>query len=282
MKPLLKLFTTTAVATATTLSALASSYAASCTNDSWNKIQDRGKLVVGIKEDTKPWGFIDTDGNLVGMEADMAQEVADMLGVELDLVGVQSSNRMQLLEQGYIDLMIATMSDRDDRRKIVGAVLPNYYTSGTNILAPKALGFKDWSELEGKTVCGKQGTFYNKIIEERYGATVVAFTGNAEAKQALRDKRCVAWVFDDSSIAADLASGEYEDFEMPLQTEDDNPWALAVPIGERDCIFGRFMAGMQYEWLRTGHLLELEKKWGIQESAFLVKQKDRFKDWLED
>lgn len=143
------------------------------------------------------------------MEADMAADVAKTMGVDLELVGVQSSNRMQFLEQGKIDLMIATMSDRTDRRGIFGIVQPNYYTSGTNIMSPKALGISEWSDLKGKPVCGKQGAFYNKIVEERHGANVVAFTGNAEAKQALRDKKCVAWVYDDSSIAADLASGEW-------------------------------------------------------------------------
>ncbi len=118
----------------------------------------------------------------------MAQDVADALGVELELVAVQSSNRMQFLEQGKIDLMIATMSDREDRRKIVGIPQPNYYTSGTNVLVPKAVGLKDWEELRDKPVCGKQGAFYNQIVEEQYGAKIVAFTGNAESKQALRDK----------------------------------------------------------------------------------------------
>lgn len=282
MNATLKFITTTALVSATMIGSLANAYAGACTNDTWNRIQERGKIVVGVKADTKPWGFIDTDGKLIGMEADMAGEVAETLGVELELVGVESSNRMQFLEQGKIDLMIATMSDRADRRAIIGVVLPNYYTSGTNIMAPKALGINEWSDLRGKPVCGKQGAFYNKIVEERYGAEIVAFTGNAEAKQALRDKKCVAWVFDDSSIAADLASGEYEDYEMPLKTEDDNPWALAVPLGEQACVFGRFMSGMQYEWLRSGHLLELEKKWGIQESAFLVDQQERFKDWLAE
>lgn len=273
---------TTLMTTVALVATSASSAFAACTNETWNKINERGKIVVGVKADTKPWGFLDSSGDLVGMEADMAAEVADVLGVELELVGVQSSNRMQFLEQGKIDLMIATMSDRADRREIVGVVQPNYYTSGTNIMAPKALGFSDWSELSGKPVCGKQGAFYNKIVEERYSANVIAFTGNAEAKQALRDKKCVAWVYDDSSIAADLASGEYGDYEMPLNTEDDNPWALAVPKGEESCVFGKFMAGMQYDWLQSGHLLELEAKWGIQESAFLKSQQDRFKDWLAD
>jgi polar amino acid transport system substrate-binding protein len=254
---------------------------AECTNDTFKKILDRGKIVVGVKADYKPWGFRDENGNIVGMEADMAQDVADKLGVELEMVAVQSSNRMQFLEQGKIDLMIATMSDRPDRRKIVGITLPNYYTSGTNVLAPKAVGLKDWAELSGKPVCGKQGAFYNKIVQERYGAEIVAFVGNAEAKQALRDKKCIAWVYDDSSIMADLASGNWDEFEMPLATEDDNPWALAVPLAEKDCAFGQFMSGITYNWLQDGTLIELEKKWGIQPTQYLVDQQERFSDWLE-
>ena len=255
--------------------------AAQCTNDVWKKVMERGKVIVGVKADYKPWGFRDTDGNIVGMEVDMAKDMAEKLGVELELVAVQSSNRMQFLEQGKVDMFIATMSDRPDRRKIVGIPGPNYYTSGTNVMAPKAIGLKKWEDLRDKPVCGKQGAFYNKIVADRYGAKIVAFTGNAEAKQALRDKKCIAWVYDDSSIMSDLSSGSYDDFEMPLQSEDDNPWGLAVPIAENECIFGNFMSGMQYNWLSSGKLIEWEKKWGIQPTQFLVNQKERFKDWLE-
>ncbi len=269
-------------ASAIALSATAAIAAERCTNDVWNKVMERGKIVIGAKADYKPWGFRNSNGDLVGMEADMAQDVADTLGVELDLVPVQSSNRMQFLEQGKIDLMIATMSDRKDRRAIVGIVGPNYYTSGTNLLAPDALNFTEWEQIRGKPVCGKQGAFYNQIVEKRYGALIIAFTGNAEAKQALRDKKCVGFVYDDSSIMADLASGNWEGFGMPMPTEDDNPWALAVPKAEQNCVFGRFMSGMQYNWLKDGTLVELEAKWGIQPTAFLADQKERFKDWLEE
>ena len=52
------------------------SYAASCTNDTWNKVMKRGKMVVGVKADYKPWGYRDTSGAIVGMEADMAKAAA--------------------------------------------------------------------------------------------------------------------------------------------------------------------------------------------------------------
>ncbi|MGI9465363.1 MAG: transporter substrate-binding domain-containing protein, partial [Aestuariivirgaceae bacterium] len=183
------------VAAAAMTFAAATADAAKCTNDVWKKIMERGKIIVGVKADYKPWGFRDQSGDIVGMEVDMAKVVADAMGIELELVAVQSSNRMQFLEQGKVDMFIATMSDRPDRRKIVGITQPNYYTSGTNVMSPKALGLKDWKDLTDKPVCGKQGAFYNKIVAERYGAKIVAFTGNAEAKQALRDRKCVAWVY---------------------------------------------------------------------------------------
>lgn len=256
--------------------------AAQCTNEVWNKVMSRGKLVVGVKADYKPWGYRDESGNIIGMEVDMAQLVADAMGVELEVVAVQSSNRMQFLEQGKTDMMIATMSDRPDRRKIVGITQPNYYTSGTNVLSPKALALSNWEDLRGKPVCGKQGAFYNKIVNERYGADIVAFTGNAEAKQALRDKKCIAWVYDDSSIMSDLSSGNWDEFEMPLASEDDNPWGLAVPLAEKDCVFGNFMSGMTYNWHQSGKLIELEAKWGIQETQYLKDKSAQYADWIQE
>lgn len=275
----MKKYVLAATAAAVMMSSTAA-FAALCTNERWNKVMERGKMVVGVKADYKPWGFRNESGDIIGMEIDMAKAAGAAMGVDVELVAVQSSNRMQFLEQGKIDMMIATMSDREDRRKIVGIVQPNYYTSGTNIMSPKAVGVKKWEDLRGKPVCGKQGAFYNKIVTERYGVNVVAFTGNAEAKQALRDKKCIAWVYDDSSIGSDLASGNWDDFEMPLNSEDDNPWGLAVPLAEKDCIFGQFMSGISFNWLQSGQLQEWEAKWGIQPTQFLKDKKAKYADWL--
>lgn len=252
------------------------SAAADAASDRFARILDRGVIAVGVKADTPPWGFRNSDGQLVGMEIDMARDVADALGVDLELVAVQSSNRMQFLEQGRIDLMIATMSDKSDRRRVVGGIDPNYYTSGTNLMARKG-AVSRWEDLNGKPVCGRQGAFYNRIVSQRYGANIVAFVGNAEAKQALRDGKCVAWVFDDSVIAADLASGQWDDYEMPVMTEDDTPWVLAVPLEERDGIFGTFMSGMVYRWHASGRLAELEAKWGIRPTEYLARMHEKFR-----
>ncbi len=238
--------------------------------DTFDKIKQRGKIVVGVKPDYKPWGFVDTSGKLIGLEVDLARDVAAAIGVDIELVPLQTANRMQFLEQGKVDMFIATMTDRSDRRKVVGIVVPNYYSSGTNAMARKSLKLKGWEDLRGKPVCTKQGSFYNKSMEETFGLKLVAFVGNAEAKQALKDNRCLAWMYDDSSIQNDLQDAQWQDFEMPFETRDAESWGAAVPKDELDKAFGRFMSGMIAEWHRNGKIVELEKKWNIKPSKYVA------------
>ncbi len=187
-------------------------------------IKARGKLIVGVKADYKPYGFRHTSGKIVGIEPELAQDVADMLGVKLELVPVVASNRMEFLKQGKIDLMIATMTDRADRAKMVFILQPNYYSSGTNVFATKKAGLKDWEDLRGKPVCGIQGAFYNKRTAKEFGASIVAFKGTAEVLNALQQGRCIGFVYDDSFIIAKLQDPKWADYEMPLPTMDDAPW----------------------------------------------------------
>ena len=257
--------------------ALASPSLCAGENDRLMKVLEQGKLVVGVKVDYKPWGFRDVSGQIVGMEPDMAQDVADALAVALELVPVTSENRMRFLQQGKIDLIIATMSDVAKRRKVVGIVDPNYYSSGTNVMSPKKLRLKTWRSLKGRPVCGVQGAFYNRIVEERYSARVIPFATVDEVLRTLRDGRCIAFVFDSALIIRHLASGDYDDYEMPFRSEDETPWVVAVPLAELDNVWGRFMSGMLYWWHTSGRLIELEEKWGIPPTDYLEEQKRKHK-----
>src|SRR5499433_3390169 len=155
-----------------------------------DKIKQRGVLVVGTKADYKPFGFRDPSGSIVGFEPDLARDVADRLKVKLELEPVVSSNRMQFLQQGKIDLMLATMNVTDERRKIVGIVDPSYYASGVNVFAIKKAALKSWDQLKGQKICGIQGAWYNKEVAEKYGAEIVAFKGQTEAENALLQGNC--------------------------------------------------------------------------------------------
>src|SRR5215813_11690091 len=233
------------------------------------KIKQRGVLTVGTKADYKPFGFRDPSGAIVGFEPDIARLVADKLGVKLELEPVVSSNRMQFLQQGKIDLMIATMNDTAERRKVVGIVEPDYYASGVNVLAVKKAGLKSWEQLKDQKICGIQGAWYNKPVAEKYGADIVAFKGQTEAETALLQGNCVGWVYDDTAFAERLADPKWSGFEMALPTIMEEPWGLAVKLEEREGPWGKFMTQMVEDWHRSGRFIELEKKWQIPPSAFL-------------
>jgi polar amino acid transport system substrate-binding protein len=242
-----------------------------------DKIKQRGVLVVGTKADYKPFGFRDPSGAIIGFEPDMAKDVADKLGVKLELEPVVSSNRMQFLQQGKTDLMIATMNDKPDRRQIVGIVEPLYYASGVNVLANKKAGLKTWEQLKGQKVCAIQGAWYNKPVAERYGADIVAFKGQTEAETALLQGNCIGWVYDDTAFAERLADPKWAGFEMTLDTILEEPWGLAVKLEERDGPWGKFMAQLVEDWHKSGRLIELEKKWSIPPSAFLKAMHEKYK-----
>ena len=106
--------------------------------DTLSAIRARGDLIVGVKNDYRPYGFVDPSGQIVGLEVDLAREVAQRIGVGLELVPVIASNRMEFLRQGRIDMILATMSDTADRRRVIGMIEPNYYADGVTVLAPKS------------------------------------------------------------------------------------------------------------------------------------------------
>jgi polar amino acid transport system substrate-binding protein len=254
------------------LAALAGvAFAAGASAQTLDKIKSRGVLVVGTKADYKPFGFRDPSGAIVGFEPDIGKEVADKLGVKLELEPVVSSNRMQFLQQGKIDLMIATMNDKPDRRQVVGIIDPLYYASGVNVLASRKAALKTWEQLNGQKVCGIQGAWYNKPVAEKYGADIVAFKGQAEAETALMQGNCIAWVYDDTAFAERLADAKWKDYEMPLETILEEPWGVAVKLEEREGPWGQFVAKALEDMHRSGRMIELEKKWNIPASAYLKK-----------
>jgi len=263
----------------TVLAFAATAAAPVAAQDTLAKVKQRGTLIVGIKNDYKPWGFIDPSGQTVGMEIDLAKDVADRLGVKLDLVPVTGANRMEFLQQGRIDLIIATMGDTPQRRNVVGMIEPNYYAGGTNVMAKKSAKLTDWKQLKGQKVCAAEGAYYNRRVAQLYGPELVVFPAVPEAFNALQGGSCVAFLFDSTLFESTLAAGDakWADYEMPLKTEDEQPWAIAVPLAELKGPWGDYMRAISVEWHKSGKLLALEKKWGIKPSPFLVEMNEKYK-----
>jgi polar amino acid transport system substrate-binding protein len=248
--------------------------------DTIAQIKQKGTIVVGIKNDYKPWGFLDPSGKIVGLEIDLVEDVAKKLGVKVELLPVTAANRMEFLQQGRLDMVIATMGDTEARRKIVGMIEPNYYAGATNVLAPKSANLKNWADLRGRKVCAVQGAYYNRRVSSVYAPDLVVFPAVPDALNALQGGNCIAFLFDDTLIVSTLSAGDpkWANYEMPLASEDPQLWAIGVRLGDLDAPFGKLLKEMSIDWHKSGRLLELERKWGIKQSPYLIEQNLKLKN----
>jgi polar amino acid transport system substrate-binding protein len=92
-----------------------------------DRIKQRGKVAIGVMVSGGPFGSIDpATQQLVGWNPDLARDLARQLNAEVELVQVQPSNRVQFLQSGKVDLLIASMEYNADRGELlvqVGAQL---------------------------------------------------------------------------------------------------------------------------------------------------------------
>ncbi|MDR4307904.1 transporter substrate-binding domain-containing protein [Chelatococcus sambhunathii] len=250
--------------------------AAPAAADVLSDIKSRGTLVVGVKADYKPFGFRDPSGQIVGIEPDLAADLAKRLGVKLELVPVVASNRIEFVNQGKIDVVIATMSDKPERRKSVLAIDPQYYSDAVNVLMTQKAKFATWEDLKGRTLCATSGSFYNKEVESKYGVTIKAFDGSEKPLFALKQGECIGYLYDQTFVQGKLLDEEWKaSYHMPLPGILETPWIMGVKTGED--AFAKFLSDTTKDWFKQGTIIEEEKKWGIQSTDYSKRMHEQAK-----
>jgi polar amino acid transport system substrate-binding protein len=241
--------------------------------DTLDAIKKKGVIVVGTKVDFAPFGYKDPQGNTIGLEPDLAADVAKRLGVKLELVPVTSANRMAFLQEGKIDLMIATMSVTDEREKVVGIIKPHYYATRISVIARKDANMQDEADLKGQKICSLSGAFFNPRLQAEFThQDLVLYKSIPEIEAALAQKQCVGFVFDEVLLIYKkrTEAEKWRDYDLIELTEfDPVPWGMAVRLEEKNTAWGKFVSGVVTDWLRSETLLTLEHKWLSQNTTWL-------------
>jgi len=238
--------------------------------DELQQIKSKGVLTVGVKADYPPFGYREPDGTINGIEPDLARDLAKRLGVKAEFVPVVASNRIQFLQQGRIDVLIATMTNTAERAKLIDFVAPDYYASGYNLMLPKAMNLTSWDQMKGKPVCDVTGSYYNRQAAEQFGVELVGFTGVTEALTAMQQGRCVGLLFDDTAIIGQIAKPQWSGYDMPLPSQDSQPWGIAVKQGAsalKEQVHDAIVA-----WNKEGTIIQLESKYGIQRHSVFAEK----------
>lgn len=241
---------------------------------------ERGQLIVGVKTDYPPWGMIDGQGQIVGFGPDLAHDLGQRLGLPVKLIPVTSDNRLRRLQQGQVDVVIATLGDTANRRAAADLLLPHYYASGVRLLARDDFPFGSWGELRGRSICLTEGAYFNRELAARFLIDPLVFSGTRDARMALQDGRCVGWAYDNTILMRLLNQPGWADYQLALPPIFQVRWAIAVRQGEATRTLGRFITAAIVDWHRSGLLQQLQRKWSLPPSPFLQAQQQHWIGFL--
>lgn len=202
-------------------------------------IKQRGVLVVGVKGDFPPFGFVDERGQLAGFDIDLAREIARILlgsPDKVNLVTVTSANRIPMLQTAQIDVVIATMTITSARKQVIDFSVP-YFCSGHLILVRRDnTTINRFADLNGKRVATVQGSTGDRVVALLAPqAQRITFGQNSEALLALKDGRAEAFVQDDVLLLA-FAKQDSGLKVVGWPPQMPGPYGIGVRKGETDLL----------------------------------------------
>ncbi len=202
------------------------------------KIKDTGTIVVGFRETSIPFSYLDDNQKPVGYALDICMKIVDAVKAELKMpalkvqtMGVTSSNRIPLMANGTIDLECASTTNNADRQKQVSFTNTHFLTA-SKFVAKKSSNIADIEGLKGKTVVSVAGT--SNIVQlnqfntsRKLGITVLAAKDVVEGFLMVETDRAVAFVMDDV-ILSSLIAGSKDPSQFTI---NDDPFSKPEPYG---------------------------------------------------
>lgn len=203
--------------------------------DKLDDIKQAGVIRVAVFDSNPPFGFIDPQSKkLTGYDVDIAQAIADNLGVKLELRPTNPANRIPLLTSGKVDLIGANFTITDERAKQVDFSIPDFAT-GQKFIARKGV-LKNSDDIAPLRIGADKGTVQEVTLRERYPDTkVISYDDTPQAFAALRNGNVQAITQDDAKLVGllgNLPEKVKADFEISPFSITREYQALAASKGE--------------------------------------------------
>ena len=201
--------------------------------DRLDDIRKAGVLRVAAFDANPPFGFVDAKTRkIVGLDVDVANELAKKLAVRLELVPTNPANRIPLLTAGKVDLVLVNFTITEERAKVVNFSIP-YFASGTQFIAKKGT-LKSADQLSSLRIGVDKGTTNEIQLREQYPkATLVAYDDTPFAFTALRNGNVQAISQDGPKLIGLLANVPDRDkYEIPPFAISQDYIGVGVPKGE--------------------------------------------------
>lgn len=236
------------------------------------KIAENGAIVLGVRESSVPFSYLDRQQQPIGYSHDIALKIVDDIKKRLNLpnlavktVLVTSANRISFVVNNQVDLECGSTAHIAERDPLV-AFSNSFFQYGIRMAVKRKSGIKDYEDLAGKTVSTTAGTSDERMlrqmsIEKKLNLRIISARDHAEAFQALKSDRAVAFVMDDPLLYGKIAQegaarNEYVVTGKPLAFE-----TYGCMIRRGDPVFKRLVDDVIANMQRSGEATKLYEKW---------------------
>ena len=234
------------------------------------KIADSGEIVVGHRESSVPFAYLDENQKPIGYSIDICMKIVEALGktvgkeLNVRLVPVNPQTRIPLLANGTINLECGSTTNNLTRQQQV-SYLPTTFITGTKLLVKKDAGISSIDDMEGKTIALAQGTTNERAIKayiESKGMKVdiLPVKDHAEGFLALETDRVDAYSTDHILLFGLISKAKSpDDYTVVGDFLSFDPYAIMVPRNEADYELEATKAVAAL--FRSGEIEKIYSKW---------------------
>ena len=168
-----------------------------------DEIKEDGTINIGVFSDKNPFGYVDENGEYQGYDVYFANRIGEDLGVEVNFVSTEAANRIEYLQTGKVDVILANFTVTAERAEEVDFALP-YMNVALGVVSPDdnvIESLDDWNPDDQMIVIS--GTTAETYLTENYpDIPLQKYDSYATAKNALENGNGVAWANDNTEVIA--------------------------------------------------------------------------------
>lgn len=227
------------------------------------EIQRRGKLIVAVKDNLRPLGFYDEQGNLQGLEIDIARQLAqELLGSPdaLVLQPVTNQERLTVVIEERADIAIARVTINPFRSRLVD-FSHYYYLDGTSLVTKNSAVSRVDDLAAGKIAVLEGSSTIAVIRHELPDVQLVGVNSYQEALALLEAGKADAFAADRSVLSGWVQ--EYSEYHLLAERLSGEALGIVMPKGLQYVKLRTQINGIIARWHQSGWLQERASYWGL-------------------
>jgi polar amino acid transport system substrate-binding protein len=226
-------------------------------------IEQRGRLIVAVKDNLRPLGFRGADGQLQGLEIEIAQRLAqELLGSKdaVELQPVVNQDRLTVVLEGKVDIAIARVTGTPSRSRLVSLSVP-YYLDST-ALVTRDPSVQRLADVGKRSIAVLDGSSTIAALLYRLpNATLVSVSSYTAAHTLLEAGEAVAFAADASVLTGWVQ--EFPRYRLLMPTLSAEPLCIVMPKGLQYNDLQLRINQIIARWTAEGWLQERASYWGL-------------------